>query len=47
MGKYINNLVIYRDGEEEKVERKVRGSIANSTYFNQVIRVSWNIIGEI
>ncbi|XP_023325309.1 uncharacterized protein LOC111699017 [Eurytemora carolleeae] len=33
-----------RDGEEEKVERKVRGSIANSTYFNQVIRVSWNII---
>ena len=38
MGKYINNLVIYRDGEEEKVERKVQGSILKLLYYIEMER---------
>ena len=38
MGKYINTPVLYRDGEEEKVERKVWGSILILLYYIEMER---------
>jgi len=38
VGKYINNPVLYRDGEEEKVERKVQGIILIILYYIEMER---------